>query len=217
MGTKKWGGIGVGSVLGAALVFFGVPRLLAPKPVRHYPEGVDTLAEAVSNCRSSGLSGWELVAYAQHLVARKFGHYSTWHLWETSPRAFRNGRGNARRYNGALAMLLTEVGFDVVMVHAARVRQPERPWWSVGHTWLWVTHDGTRREVCARCLNNEPGKVDFEPLTRVQPERPWTGPAVEAALRPFVAAAVWRATLTGRPVPDWVYKAREDEVRPGGE
>jgi hypothetical protein len=56
-------------------------------------DGIRTLDEAVTACRRSGLSNWELVAFAQQLVYRKFTHCSCRNLWDTPAGAFRRGMG----------------------------------------------------------------------------------------------------------------------------
>jgi hypothetical protein len=46
-------------------------------------DGIVTLDDAAAACRRSGLTGWELVTYAQHLAYRKFTHYSCRNLWDS--------------------------------------------------------------------------------------------------------------------------------------
>ena len=46
-------------------------------------DGIVTLDDAAAACRCSGLTGWELVTYAQRLVYRKFTHYSCRNLWDS--------------------------------------------------------------------------------------------------------------------------------------
>lgn len=56
-------------------------------------DGVTTIDDAVEACRPSGLAGWNLVAFAQRLVARKFSIYSTRNLRDTPVRVFEHGMG----------------------------------------------------------------------------------------------------------------------------
>jgi hypothetical protein len=60
-----------------------------PEQSRVSMDGITTIDDAVEACRRSHLQGWELVAYAQHLAARKFT-YSRLNTWDT-PRAPLNG------------------------------------------------------------------------------------------------------------------------------
>ena len=115
-------------------------------------EGIVTLDDAAAACRRSGLTGWELVTYAQRLVYRKFTHYSCRNLWDTPAGAFRRGMGYCTQYNLALKQILDRLGFDVRAVFSLRVRVAEDPDWTMGHTWLRVR---VRRAV--RCATSAPG------------------------------------------------------------
>jgi len=64
-------------------------------------DGITTLEEAVAACRRSGLTGWELVEYAQKLVARKMT-YSRLNSWDTPSRAFERGMGYCLHSSQAL-------------------------------------------------------------------------------------------------------------------
>ena len=93
--------------------------LLLPGTVKlrpHYRrttlDGVTTLDDAVDACCRTGLRGWDLVAYAQQLVACKFAIYSTRNLWDTPARAFEYGLGYCTQYNLALKQLLDQLGFE---------------------------------------------------------------------------------------------------------
>ena len=46
-------------------------------------DSIVTLDDAAAACQCSGLTGWELVTYAQRLVYRKFTHYSCRNLWDS--------------------------------------------------------------------------------------------------------------------------------------
>ena len=74
--------------------------------------GIATLDDAVAACRRSGLDGWDLVAYAQRLVNRKFTDYSCRNLWDTPAGAFRRGMGYCTQYNLALKQILERLGFE---------------------------------------------------------------------------------------------------------
>ncbi len=180
--------------------------LLAPSAQRRRPQQVDNLADAVIACQETGLVGWDLVDYATGLVHRKFSHYSFWHLWETSERAFINSRGCAEQYNMALGRVLHELGFKVQPVHSSRVAMGNDPWWHAGHSWLQVTHERRTLDVCASMPTNKAGEVGFVPYAEVRPMWPWTAMNIRLALIPVATYQVWRHVLTGRQVPTWFYR-----------
>lgn len=188
----------------------------APKPVPSWPHDVRTLDEAVDDCLVSGLDGWALVDYATALVNQKLTRYSLWHLWESSGVAFRNSRGFSDQYNIALGRLLAGLGFEVQVVQAARVRfnspQPRHaPWWVIRHTWLRVTHEGRTLDVCASRAGHRAGHVQFTPLSDVRPIHPWSTWDTRLSLAIPVAYQVWKAWLTGEPVPRWMYREFHDQ------
>ena len=179
---------------------------LAPAP----RGGGVTVADLVKGSRSSGLDGWELVDRATALVHEAFDHYSAWHLWESPETALAHGRGSSVQVNRVLARVLGELGFDVAVVHAARVRFGRHPWWHAGHVWVRVTIAGDERDVCAMTLGNSAGNVAFTPLTEVRELHSWTVPAVSVGLAPFVAVQVWRQLLLGDAVPRWMYRGIDE-------
>lgn len=171
-------------------------------------DGVVTIDDAIAACRSTGLSGWALVAFAQRLVRRKFTIYTTRNLWDSPARAFEHGMGYCTQYNLALKEILDGLGFDTQAVFCFKVRNLADPRWAMGHTWLRVTIDGERRDVCAGRLENSPGRNRFKPLLPVLPA-PGPVPLLThlgvILLSGFVE---WKATLTGRPAPYWTYIER---------
>ena len=90
-------------------------------------DGIKSLEDAEAACRRAGLGGWELVAYAQRLVYRKFTHYSCRNLWDTPGSAFRRGMGYCTQYNLALKQLLNRLGFDARAVFSLRVHVADAP------------------------------------------------------------------------------------------
>ena len=76
----------------ALLVLPGARRL--PRYRRTSLDGVVTMRDAVQACRSRGLQGWALVAFAQQLVARQVAAYSTLNLWDPPGRAVAYGSGH---------------------------------------------------------------------------------------------------------------------------
>ncbi|GAB3700491.1 arylamine N-acetyltransferase [Mariniluteicoccus flavus] len=185
----------------------------APTPVRATPDGVRTLADAVAACRATGLEGWDLVAYAQQLVFRKFTRYSILNLWESPALAFRNSRGFCNQYNAALGRILEELGFEVERVHASRVRQDDNPWWRMGHSWLRVEVDGVSKEVCAGRASHRPGHVEFVPVSEIHPFTTFTYLNTTNGMVLFTVFQAWRSVLTGKPLPRWVYRPFGERVQ----
>jgi hypothetical protein len=178
---------------------------LRPHYRRTTLDGITTLDDAVDACRRTGLQGWELVAYAQQLVARKFAIYSTRNLWDTPSRAFEYGLGYCTQYNLALKQLLDRLGFDTEAVFARKVRVLTNPDWTLGHTWLRVTLQGEVREVCAGYIENEPGHVNFEPVTPVHHGRTAILLLMHLGMLAFCGFVEWRALLSGKGDPGWTF------------
>ncbi|MDO5094516.1 MAG: transglutaminase domain-containing protein [Propionibacteriaceae bacterium] len=181
--------------------------LAAPRPEKH--GGIQTIDELVDELRASGAAGRDLVDLAISRVAREYTHHSAWHLWEHPETSLRNGRGWSHQYNTVLLVVLRRLGFEARMVQASRVRGFHHPWWHVGHAWVKVVVAGRRYDACASRATNQAGNVGFVPVTAEVPFRTVTRWAMGLFLMPFVTATVWRAWLTGRPVPDWVYRRRD--------
>jgi hypothetical protein len=167
-----------------------------------------TLPDAVRLCRDSGLRGWELVAFAQRLVARKFAVYSTLNLWDPPGRAFVYGIGYCTQYNLALNMILKRLGLQTRIVFALKTRIFDNEDWQMGHTWLRVTIDGETRDVCAGRVDNEPGQVNFEPLSPVHGGHPLIMFFTHLGLILFMGTLEWRALLTGSEPPSWAYREK---------
>jgi hypothetical protein len=167
--------------------------------------GIVNLREAVDACRQTGLQGWELVTFAQQLVAKKFATYSTLNLWDPPGRAFIFGTGYCTQYNLALRQLLCRLGFQVETVFVLRAHFFDNPDWSMGHTWLRITVDGETRDVCAGRPTNEAGKVHFVPLSTVHKGR---GPAMfltHIGLIHFMGFLEWKALLSRTESPSWTH------------
>jgi hypothetical protein len=174
-----------------------------------------TIEEAVAVCRSKGLAGWPLVAFAQQLVYRRFQYYSCRNLWNTPAGAFRAGRGYCTQYNLALAQVLEALGLDVRPVFSLRVRVADDPRWAMGHTWLHVRIDGEERDVCAGHAGNLPGRVNFTPQAPVWRGRTPVLLATHCGMILFCGFLEWRAMLTRRPLPQWMFQARTPPTDPG--
>jgi hypothetical protein len=146
-----------------------LPLLLRlPQPSRASLDGVTTIDDAVEACRRSHLHGWELVAYAQHLVAHKFT-YSRLNPWDTPARAFERGLGYCQQQALSLQQIYDRLGIRSTPVFAPRCLFPPKtidgmPWPGgiSGHVWLRVRVDGEERDICPGSVANTP---EYEPYT----------------------------------------------------
>ena len=191
------------------LLFPGAKQLPSYRPTSH--NGVKSIKDAVLVCQQTGLQGWDLVAYAQKLVSRKFTIYSVFNLWDTPSRAFVYGMGYCTQYNLALKNLLENLGFAVTAVFSLKVRVLDDENWTMGHTWLRVTIDGETRDVCAGRVENEPGKVNFVPVWPVHHGHIITLFLTHLGMILFCGALSWKSLLTGNPPLDWMYNRRLPE------
>ena len=182
--------------------------LRLPKYRRTSVDGVVNMKDAVEACRRSGLQGWELVTFAQKLVACKFAIYSTLNLWDPPGRAFIYGMGYCTQYNLALRQILRRLGFQTKIVFALKAHFFDNEEWTMGHTWLRVTVDGERRDVCAGCVDNEPGEVHFVPLSTVYNGRPLAMFLTHLGLVFFMGFLEWKALITRTEPPSWAYDER---------
>jgi hypothetical protein len=195
-----------GSAAAAGILLLPAARALRGcRPVS--AQGIETLDDAVASCWLSGLGGWDLVLHAQHLVNRKFTHYSCRNLWDSPARSFRRGMGYCTQYNLALRLVLERLGFDVWPVFSFKVRVEDNPDWSMGHTWLRVRLGGEVRDVCAGSAGNLPGKVNFVPVLPVLPGGRGTLFMSHLGMILFCGALEWRSLLTRRPTPGWMMEA----------
>ncbi len=192
------------------LMMPGALRL--PRYQRTAVDGVVSLPDAVRLCRRSDLQDWELVTFALQLVARKFAVYSTLNLWDPPGRAFVYGMGYCTQYNLALQLILQRLGFQTQVVFALKTRFLDNEEWTMGHTWLHVTINGETRDVCASRVNNEPGKVNFVPLSRIHHGNRLIMFLTHLGLILFVGTLEWKALLTGTEPPAWAYKERAEDV-----
>lgn len=162
-------------LVSVSLYLLTLPGLRSlPAETRQSMDGILTLADAAAAARASGLEGWELVAYAQNLVYRKFRIYSLRNPWDSPARAFERGMGYCQQYNLALQELLSQLGFESRAVYATSVLvpQPDGSLHAIGHTWLKVRIGDEERDVCAGAATNRPGVVHFELASEVRPLDP---------------------------------------------
>lgn len=197
------------AMLGAAAGLLMLPGAVKlPQYRRTQLDGVVTIDDAVAACRRTGLQGWELVAYAQHLVCRKFAYYSTRNLWDTPARAFAHGMGYCTQYNLALKEILDRLGFQTEAVFSPRVRMADDPSWTMGHTWLRVTMERETRDVCAGQADNTPGRVRFTPVAPILRGNKAILLLAHLGMIPFCGVVEWIAPITGRGEPGWTFQAR---------
>ena len=179
-----------------ALFVLSIPAIRRlPKRGRTTIGDVTTLDQAAEACRRSGLRGWDLVAYAQHLTARKFA-YSRRNPWDSPARAFERGLGYCQQQALALQRLYDALGIASRPVFARRCWFPpavvhgiEEPAGIGGHAWLRVRLDGADLDVCPGDAGNRPGVVHFKVLSPVHELRPWLRPLTHLG---SVAVNLWR-------------------------
>ena len=161
-------GVGIIALFFLASFLRTIPCFIA---VKDYPptttyRGVTTIEDAVKACRKTGLEGWELVEYAQQLVAGKM-EYSYCNSWDMPSRAFERGRGYCWQQTGALHKILHSLGIRSRKVHAFKNYFPEEDLVS-GHTWLEVTVKGETKDVCPGDRENVPGTINFQVLSEIK-------------------------------------------------
>jgi Transglutaminase-like superfamily len=117
--------IGVAGGIGALTVLTARMYRRLPTPSRVAMDGITTILDAVAACRRSGRTGWELVAYAQQLVAHKFT-YSRLNTWDTPARAFERGRGYCEQQALALKAIYDALGIQTRPVFAVRCAFPSK-------------------------------------------------------------------------------------------
>lgn len=171
-------------------------------------DAIETIDDAAQICQHTGLSGWELVTYTQRLVHRKFAFYSCRNLWDTPAQAFRYGMGYCTQYNLALKQILDRLAVTAQAVTCFKVRVADDPAWSMGHTWLRVQVHGEVRDVCAGHADNLPGQVNFTPRAPVWPVGIPQLFLLHLGMIPFCGFLEWRALLTRRPRPGWMFHAQ---------
>jgi len=164
-------GLGVAAAVAIYLLTIPLLRRL-PKPSRVSVDGITTIDDAVEACKRTELHGWDLVAYAQNLAARKFT-YSRLNTWDTPSRAFERGMGYCEQQALALKHIYDQLGIEARPVFALRctflgtvvdgVLSPEGV---SGHAWLRVRIGDEELDVCSGSVNNKPGVTHFETCRR---------------------------------------------------
>ena len=174
-------GLGVASAVAICLLTIPLLRRL-PKPSRVSMDGITTIDDAVEACRRTQLHGWDLVAYAQNLAARKFT-YSGLNTWDTPSRAFERGMGYCEQQLLALKHIYDQLGIEARPVFALRCTFPGTvvdgvlsPEGVSGHAWLRVGIGDEELDVCSGSVSNKPGVTHFEVLSKVHTWQPWLRP-----------------------------------------
>ncbi len=198
-------GIGAAGCFAVFLLTLPLLRRL-PKPSHVSLDGVMTIDDAVEACRQTHLQGWDLVAYAQNLAARKFT-YSRLNTWDTPSRAFERGMGYCEQQALALKKIYDRLGIETRPVFALRCQFPAKvvdgmpsPGGIGGHAWLRVRIGDEELDVCSGSVKNKPGVTQFKVLSRVLSWQPWmrpfthVGSSIENIRRDIVA----RRSLTTR-------------------
>jgi hypothetical protein len=160
--------IGTWSLLLLASWVFSIVCLLfcSSYSMKRVEDRVHSIEEAVTACRESGLTGWELVEYAQKLVAHEMPEYGYCNSFDFPAKAFKRGRGYCWQRSGALKLILEDLGFIVWTVHAFVNRFPNGL--TSGHVWLRVRIGEETKDVCPGNASNIPGAVHFESITKVK-------------------------------------------------
>jgi transglutaminase-like putative cysteine protease len=174
---------GVGAVGGLTVFLLTIPLLLRlPKQSRVSMDGITTIDDAVEACRRTHLQGWDLVAYAQNLAAKKFT-YSRLNTWDTPSRAFERGMGYCEQQALALKKIYDRLGIETRPVFTMHCKFPAKmvdgvqsPGGISGHAWLRVRIGDEERDVCSGSVNNTPGVTNFEILSNVLTWQPWMRP-----------------------------------------
>jgi hypothetical protein len=175
--------IGIGVAGGLTVYLLTIPLLRRlPKQSHVSLDGVMTIDDAVEACRRTHLQGWDLVAYAQNLAARKFT-YSRLNTWDTPSRAFERGMGYCEQQALALKKIYERLGIETRPVFTMRCKFPPEmidgipsPGGISGHAWLRVRIGDEERDVCSGSVNNTPGVTQFEIRSKVLTWQPWMRP-----------------------------------------
>lgn len=178
-----WAFAGLTAACAITLSLLTLPLLRRlPEPGRVSMDGITTIEDAVEACRRTQLHGWDLVAYAQNLAARKFT-YSRLNTWDTPSRAFERGMGYCEQQTLALKHIYDRQGIEARPVFASRCAFPGKviddmywPGGISGHVWLRVRIGNEELDVCSDSINNRPGVTQFEILSRVHNWYPWLRP-----------------------------------------
>jgi len=194
-------GIGAAGIFTVYLLTIPLLRRL-PKQSRVSLDGVMTIDDAVEACRRTHLQGWDLVAFAQNLAARKFT-YSRLNTWDTPSRAFERGMGYCEQQALALKKIYDRLGIETRPVFTMRCEFPPKmidgipsPGGISGHAWLRVRIGDEERDVCSGSVDNKPGVTHFEIRSKVLTWQPWmrpfthVGSSIENIRRDMVRDAV---------------------------
>jgi hypothetical protein len=186
---KKDGCMMMKIVLGALLMMIAIPLYALPATLSLPPgprPGLAplTISKAVHNLKAMGKTGMELVEAARALVADRMA-YSRRNSFDSYDKAFERGYGYCSQHAEALADLLTQLGFEVKVVHAFRNQFPDGT--VTSHAWVQVSTEGEDHFVDSLFYDANAAEITFTPLSEVQEVPPllkwferWGAPAVNA-------------------------------------
>jgi hypothetical protein len=185
--TVLWGAL----LLAAAT--FSVACHFGRRPRRDPPTltGLDAALE--------GLAGWPLVEAAQRAVHTAMPEYGFCNGFDPPLLALERGRGASWQRALVLRALLRRRGIEARPVCAFLTRFAGGR--IAGHTWLEVRVEGEVRRVCADRFDNQPGRVEFEPITRV------------SSLGPLMLGLTWLAAPIAKLAAALVHVARGGRLR----
>ena len=174
---------GTGALGVLTVYLLTIPMLLRlPKQDRVSMDGITTIDDAVEACKQTQMQGWELVAYAQNLAAKKFT-YSRLNTWDTPSRAFERGLGYCEQQALALKKIYDKLGIETRPVFCMRCKFPAKvvdgvywPGGISGHAWLRVRIGDEERDVCPGSVKNTPGVTQFEIQSKAMSWQPWLRP-----------------------------------------
>ena len=144
-------------------------------------DGSSTIDDATAHCRESGLTGWDLVEYAQRLTADRF-RYSRRNPWDSPRRAFSRGKGYCLQQARALKRMLDALDIESRIVMGSGRFPPAiidgtlEPASAGRHAWLRVTVAGDVKDVCPGHPDNRPGNVHFTVTSPVRTLGAWMVP-----------------------------------------
>jgi len=178
---------------------------LLPAETRTSVDGVQTIDDAVSACLSSGLTGVDLVSYAQNLTSRKM-RYSRRNPWDSWDRCFERGQGYCIQKGMALKRIYDRLGIESVPVQALRCSFPaefvhgvREPASVSGHLWLRVNVGGAVYDVCPGSFSNRPGVGHFKILSPVRQVPAWTIPVLHVFSAAENVRRDWKNLFPKRP------------------
>lgn len=130
--------------------------------------------EAVQQCKRSGLTGIELIEYAQRLVCLNM-KYSYTNSFDLPGKAFEKGYGYCWQRASVLNHIFKKIGVESRLVYSTQNIFPEKLYNGVvvkehisGHVWCNVRCEGKEGDVCPGNIDNQFGRVHFKPVSKIR-------------------------------------------------